>query len=517
MEKCKFCQAELAENGTVCPSCGRDNAEEIVTEEATAVAEEVTGEPAPAEEISAEEIPAEEISAEAPSAEEPTTEEAPAEEIPAEETPADAAPEKKATPTKIALAVTAVVVLIAMLIALIVPGMTKKEETEQPAESAALEETVAPATVPADGNPEDITCKGTYTVADDVASQDGDVVVARIGDAELTNGQLRIYYRSALSSFLNTEYGYMMLMYGMLDYTQPLDTQISAQDETLTWQQFFLKYALENWQLTQALAVEAEKAGVPMSEEETAYLDGLEDSLAELAESNGMTVEDMLKADFGEGVSFEDFLDYQRQYMAGNPYYEKMTSEMVATDEELEAYFKENEEAYAAAGITMDSKLVDVRHILIQVEGGTADETGNITYSEEDWAACEAEAQAILDEWLAGDKTEESFAALANEKSEDPGSNTAGGLYENVYVGQMVEPFENWCFEESRQYGDTGLVQTSYGYHVMYYVGYELNWKQTAQTDWLNDQISTFLNEIVEEYPMDVTYENITLGAVSLA
>ena len=508
MDKCKFCQAELAENGTFCPSCGRDNAEEaIITEEAAPAAEEVTAETTPAEAVPAEEVPTEEAPAE----------EVPAEETPAEETAADAAPEKKATPAKIALAVTAVVVLLALLIAMVVPGMTQKEETEQPTESAALEETAAPATVPADGNPDDVTCKGTYTVSDDVASQDADAVVARIGDAELTNGQLRIYYRSALSSFLNTEYGYMMMMYGLLDYTQPMDTQICAQDETLTWQQFFVKYALENWQLTQALAAEAEKAGVEMTQEDTAYLESLEASLKELSESNGMSIEDMLKADFGAGVTLADFLEYQNQYLIGNPYYEAVTTEMVATDQELEDYFKENEETYAASGITMESKLVDVRHILVQVKGGFSDTEGNMTHTDEEWAECEAAAQAILDEWLAGDKTEESFAALANEKSEDPGSNTVGGLYENVYQGQMVEPFENWCFDESRQYGDTGLVQTSYGYHVMYYVGYELNWKQTAQTDWLNEQISRFLDEIVEEYPMDVTYENITLGEVSLA
>ena len=493
MDKCKFCQAELADNGTFCPSCGRNNAEE----------ETVTEETAPVEEISAEEIPAEETAVEEMPVEAPA------------EASAEEAPVKKATPGKIALAVGAVVVLIAVLIALIVPGRNQEAETAEPAD-IAVEETAAPATVPADGNPEDVTCKGTYTVTDEAAALDGDAVVARIGDAELTNGQLRIYYRSALSSFLNTEYGYMMLMYGMLDYTQPLDTQICSEDENLTWQQFFVKYALENWQLTQALAAEAEKAGTQMSAEDQEYLDTLGDALNELSESNGMSVEDMLKADFGAGVTFEDFLKYQGLYMQGNPYYEDVTAAMVANDAELEAYFIENEETYSTAGVTLESKLVDVRHILVQVKGGFSDTEGNMTHTDEEWAECEAAAQAILDEWLAGEKTEESFAALANEKSEDPGSNTAGGLYENVYEGQMVEPFETWCFDEGRQYGDTGLVKTSYGYHVMYFVDSELNWKQVAQTDWLNDQISAFLDQVVESYPMAVTYENITLGDVSL-
>ena len=45
----------------------------------------------------------------------------------------------------------------------------------------ATEETVPP-TIPADGNPGDATCKGSYTGTDN-----GDAVVAVSGAAELTN------------------------------------------------------------------------------------------------------------------------------------------------------------------------------------------------------------------------------------------------------------------------------------------------------------------------------------------
>lgn len=116
---------------------------------------------------------------------------------------------------------------------------------------------------------------------------------------------------------------------------------------------------------------------------------------------------------------------------------------------------------------------VNVRHILIQTdeEKTGTDASGNAVYSAEQMAAMRQEAQDILDQWKAGDATEDSFAALANEKSADPGSNTNGGLYEDVVPGQMVAAFNDWCFDESRQPGDTGLVETSYGVHVMYFVG----------------------------------------------
>lgn len=117
--------------------------------------------------------------------------------------------------------------------------------------------------------------------------------------------------------------------------------------------------------------------------------------------------------------------------------------------------------------------LANIRHILVTPEHNHEDdeehEDGE-TYSEEELAAAKATAEEILAQWEAGDATEDSFAELANEKSAD-GDGTTGGLYENVYPGQMVTNFNDWCFDESRKAGDTGIVESTYGYHVMYYVG----------------------------------------------
>lgn len=97
-----------------------------------------------------------------------------------------------------------------------------------------------------------------------------------------------------------------------------------------------------------------------------------------------------------------------------------------------------------------DFNAVSVRHILVDSED---------------------KAKELLEQWNAGDATEDSFAALATENSTDGGSASNGGLYTDVVPGQMVEAFENWCFDPARKAGDTGIVETSYGYHVMYFVG----------------------------------------------
>lgn len=115
-----------------------------------------------------------------------------------------------------------------------------------------------------------------------------------------------------------------------------------------------------------------------------------------------------------------------------------------------------------------EAKLVNARHILVSFDG-QANEDG--TYPDEVKEQAKKSAEEILEAWQNGEKTEDAFAALANEKSTDGGSNTNGGLYENIYPGQMVAAFNDWCFDSSRTAGDTGIVETNYGYHVMYFVG----------------------------------------------
>ena len=133
---------------------------------------------------------------------------------------------------------------------------------------------------------------------------------------------------------------------------------------------------------------------------------------------------------------------------------------------------------------------IDVRHILIKPATGelSSDSEGY----EEEQAALKADAKAqaeqILADWQAGEATEDSFAALAIEKSTDTGSKYDGGLYPQVYQGQMVPTFNDWCFDSSRKTGDTGVVETTYGYHVMYFVGEDLPRWQAQVSDTLKDE-----------------------------
>ena len=144
----------------------------------------------------------------------------------------------------------------------------------------------------------------------------------------------------------------------------------------------------------------------------------------------------------------------------------------------------------------------NVRHILIAPEHNHEEgeeHADGETYSAEELAAAKATAEEILASWKSGEATEEAFAALANEKSAD-GDGTTGGLYENVYPGQMVDAFEDWCFDGSRKTGDTGIVETEYGYHVMYFVGdAELTYRDhLIRNNLRNNDLTTWYAETVE-------------------
>ncbi|MDD2457164.1 MAG: peptidylprolyl isomerase [Eubacteriales bacterium] len=143
-----------------------------------------------------------------------------------------------------------------------------------------------------------------------------------------------------------------------------------------------------------------------------------------------------------------------------------------------------------------DQPRVDVRHILIM-----ADET---TATEEEIAAAKAKADDILAQYRAGEQTEDAFAELAKVNSED-GNAADGGIYTDIYPGQMVDTFNNWIFDPARKTGDTEVVQTNYGFHVMYFVrpaGVE--WEINVRSVLADEAYRAYLTELKTAYPYEL-------------
>lgn len=154
-----------------------------------------------------------------------------------------------------------------------------------------------------------------------------------------------------------------------------------------------------------------------------------------------------------------------------------------------------------------DDFTVNVRHILLSTSEAKDDAAK---------ASVKKNAEDILNQWKSGDKTEESFAALATEKTADTGSQSNGGLYENVTRGSMVETFDAWCFDETRKPGDTGIVETEYGYHIMYFVNKndEPYWKTEVKETKASKDADAKLEEIAKEDAYKIEEKNRVIKKV---
>ena len=146
-----------------------------------------------------------------------------------------------------------------------------------------------------------------------------------------------------------------------------------------------------------------------------------------------------------------------------------------------------------------ENPTIDIRHILVPLGSGSIAE-GEEGYEDQQAqlkADAHAKAEELLAQWQSGEATEDSFAALALKESAD-GSKYDGGLYTEVYQGRMVTEFNDCCFDTARQSGDTGVVDTQYGSHVMYFSGVNAarwqtqvaaNLRTEAYTAWEEDLV----------------------------
>ena len=116
-----------------------------------------------------------------------------------------------------------------------------------------------------------------------------------------------------------------------------------------------------------------------------------------------------------------------------------------------------------------------------------------------------------------GEATEESFAQLAKEHSQDPGSSEEGGLYDLVYQGEMVETFDAWCFDESRKPGDTGVVETEFGYHIMYFVYGADEWYRATEQVMATEMCNEMMASAAKRYDFQVYYWKIVLGNIDFS
>lgn len=488
-------------------SAGEAAVQEAAAEiaEDTAELTEDTAETAETVEEAAEETENEETAAEAPEGPNAEASEEP------ETAPAETPKKGLSKGARISIIIAAVVLVLGALAAGVFwflsahPELTAKKVETAYGDRAYLAENTAFGTSA-------LTDRDRYDITDTTAdSLEMRTAIARDVDGAyfMTNGELQVAYWMEFYQMMQS-YGSYISMMG-LDTTRPLHEQSSLLEGN-TWEQYFLTSVVKKTSQFRALERAAQADGYELPEDVATQLDDLtnpEGDLAkEAADAGFESIDAYLQENFGAGVTAKDYQNYMRMYITAMHYYQDVLygePYANATDAEVEAYYDANAETFEGKGVTKVND-VNVRHILIQPEG---EKGADGTYSEDAWAAAEAEANRIYALWQEN-QTEDNFSELAKTYSKD-GNASDGGIYEALAPGKTVTEFNDWCFDADRKAGDTGIVRTTYGYHIMYFCGTADTraWFDTAKEDMAAELANEKINELCETYAEEFDYSNM--------
>ena len=408
----------------------------------------------------------------------------------------------------------AVAFVVGVLVAVLIMSLTNKPEPANPVTAVPTVPTVPSTAAPT--NPLIVETDKDYTVSDDVILASANEVVATAGEYELTVSQLQTYYWNVVYEFLDQNN--MYLSYFGFDYTKPFDEQIYDPATNITWEQYFLDAAIKTWHRYTVMSHMAKEADFQLSAELEDYFASLPQSMQEWAdEYKYESVDAMIAADFGAGANYAGYESYLRQYYTSYEYFGSEFDALEVTDAQIEEYYTKNEEALTAQGYGKNAgNSVDVRHVLIQPEGGTKNADGTTTYSDAEWEAARVKAQSLLDAWLEGEATEDAFAQMAKANSSD-GNAADGGIYRGITSKTSFVPeFLSWCMDANRKVGDSGLVKTTYGYHIMYFSASTPIWyaacEETIRAEIMNGRV----DEAAEALELVINDEKVMLAYVNL-
>lgn len=141
---------------------------------------------------------------------------------------------------------------------------------------------------------------------------------------------------------------------------------------------------------------------------------------------------------------------------------------------------------------TGDEEQAKVRHILINSKEGDVDDDKNKRL-----------ADSIL---YAVRRDSSKFSSLVSKYSDDPGSVANGGVYSWFPKGQMVPEFEEFSF--SKRIGKSGVVKTTYGFHIIQVLGRKTgSFKKIAVVDETIQVSKTTQNEYYDSVALAFYYK----------
>lgn len=262
-----------------------------------------------------------------------------------------------------------------------------------------------------------------------------------------------------------------------------------------------------------ATDAEAEEAVLKEIEEEAkeAVEDAMESALTEAGSYNitsdlgkwifGTEVKDKVQDEDDEDEDKSDDSSKDEEPVAAAKEGEIFTNATSKEDEEESGKYTITVAYLIKAAGRDETPTKNVGHILFDADDDDEDEM----------KAAKEEAEKILNEYLAGDKTKDAFEKLGEKYTAD-----SSVFYDGVKEGDMEDSFNDWLFSLGdydgvvRNVGDTGLVETSYGWHIMYYNGDgHAYWYESAKADFISSEMEDWYEAKTEQFKVTVNEKAI--------
>lgn len=250
--------------------------------------------------------------------------------------------------------------------------------------------------------------------------------------------------------------------------------------ESMTWADYIKKAALKEMQDTYILLDYANKAGMTISATNQTEIDSFYSRVQTQADGFGLTLDQYLTTMYGEKMTKTDFDQIISRFLLASQYRTDLVKEYTFTDAEMQTFYTANKDSYK------DIDIPTVRHILFLAPAGAP---GYTDATAEELAA----AKALAESTLAKIKTYDDMVSIGDAAFAD--SSALESAEYSVAVGSMVASFEDWCYDAARKPGDTGIVQSEYGYHVMYYVKTQKDWVADAIASLTTDKFAAYITE----------------------
>lgn len=272
--------------------------------------------------------------------------------------------------------------------------------------------------------------------------EDAGKIVATVGDENISAAEFKFY--------LNMYKQEVEREAGLTDKSDEEKKEYWNNGEGASKKQEIIDETFKNVKQLKVLLANAKKDNISIGKTD---LDLINQSIEQFIEYEGNgDKQEANKVMLREyGVTIDQYLSFYSDFvLAYITYAEEKAASIEISDSEIQKEFENRKEEF---------EKVTVQHILL----ATKDFDTGEALPEDEVTKKKTLAEELLKRAQAG----EDFGEMAKQYTEDDGSKDNGGEY-TFPRGQMVAEFEDWSFNAKE--GDMGIVETTYGYHVMKFI-----------------------------------------------